>query len=184
MARSYRPQPSDLPIHRQPDPPPYLRHLVLLALCHMSNVVDLKRPAAQGGWVVVGVSQGNWRRRPPVTFYSLTLPDYRQLMHNKYTALRVHYRLINILLWTTRMGLPKWQVLFWDYAGLTMSPSREGTWRIFLFCFYTLLFSTNLKLSQWFDHFRSSCCSETLSGSSWFFEALPYASCLPQALQL
>lgn len=38
----------------------------------------------------------NWRRHPPVTFYSLTLADYRQLMHNKYTPLRVHYHLINI----------------------------------------------------------------------------------------
>ena len=50
------------------------------------------------------VSLRNWRRRPPVTFYSLTLADYRQLMHNKYTPLRVHYHLINISLWKGRGG--------------------------------------------------------------------------------
>lgn len=59
----------------------------------------------QGWGVVVGwVSPRNWRRHPPVTFYSLTLADYRQLMHNKYTPLRVHYHLINISLWRERLG--------------------------------------------------------------------------------
>lgn len=57
-----------------------------------------------GGGEVGGVSLRNWRRHPPVTFYSLTLADYRQLMHNKYTPLRVHYHLINISLWREWVG--------------------------------------------------------------------------------
>lgn len=134
--RSYRAKPSNLPIHLQPDPL-YLRHLVLIALCHMSNVVYLKHrrgfQGSRGGWVRGGgmgvmvavvmvvllgrVRPRNWRRHPPVTFYSLTLADYRQLMHNKYTPLRVHYHLINISPWGwggmrpggVRGGLSVWQ---------------------------------------------------------------------------
>lgn len=80
----------------------------------MSSVVYLKDRRVSGtrggggggGEGEVGrVSSRNWRRHPPVTFYSLTLADYRQLMHNKYTPLRVHYHLINISLWRERAGV-------------------------------------------------------------------------------
>lgn len=54
-------EPSNLPIHLQPDPL-YLRHLVLIALCHMSNAVYLKRrrgfQGPRGGWVGAGRGRG------------------------------------------------------------------------------------------------------------------------------
>lgn len=54
-------EPSNLPIHLQPDLL-YLRHLVLIALCHMSNAVYLKRrrgfQGPRGGWV--GEGRGRW----------------------------------------------------------------------------------------------------------------------------
>lgn len=130
-----------------------------------------------------GISSRNWRRRPPVTFYSLTLPDYRQLMHNKYTALRVHYRLINISLWTGRTGLPEWQMLCWDWAGLTMSQSSEGTWCVFFFLLFLffdpLIFHRPAIVTvTWaFQLFL------VLQGPSWLFQVPPYSSCLLQALQ-
>lgn len=69
-----------------------------------------------GGWWVGGWvdCSRNWRRHPAVTFYSLTLADYRQLMHNKYTPLRVHYRLINISL-RERPGWGRWW--WWGRGG-------------------------------------------------------------------
>lgn len=66
----------------------------------------------EGWWWWWWVSSRNWRRHPPVTFYSLTLADYRQLMHNKYTPLRVHYHLINISPWRERLGRG-WADVWW-----------------------------------------------------------------------
>lgn len=99
---------------------------------------------AQGGRFsgeVVRVSSRNWRRHPPVTFYSLTLADYRQLMHNKYTPLRVHYHVINIPLWRDRVG--------WGPAraggscatqGPTATKPKRETWRQVPFTARTLVF--------------------------------------------
>lgn len=73
---------------------------------HVQCCLSKGQAGTSDGGAVMGVgwvSPRNWRRHPPVTFYSLTLADYRQLMHNKYTPLRVHYHLINISLWRERV---------------------------------------------------------------------------------
>lgn len=104
--KTYWLEPSNQPSVYSSAADPYRRHLVRIVLCYMSNVVYLKdrRGPGMGGVMGAGwVSLRNWRRHPPVTFYSLTLADYRQLMHNKYTPLRVHYHLINISLWRERV---------------------------------------------------------------------------------
>lgn len=81
-------------------------HVWLFSLSERQVASSRMRPQRWCWWV----SLRNWRRHPAVTFYSLTLADYRQLMHNKYTPLRVHYHLINISPWRWRVGrgLAKW----------------------------------------------------------------------------
>jgi len=107
---SYQMKPSNLSIHQQLSLISTILSSSFYWACATCPMLFIWKTGGFGGPETIVGHEGrlgssrNWRRHPPVTFYSLTLADYRQLMHNKYTPLRVHYHLINISLWRERAG--------------------------------------------------------------------------------